>query len=63
MEIQSLNDLLDTSEFREAFELQLTPLFAEAGFGDVRRLGHDVGYATTFALRKTPAPDGSCGRP
>ncbi len=50
-------------EIGENIDGKLPPLFAEAGFGDVRRLGHDMGYVTTFALRKTPASDGSCGRP
>ena len=41
-------------EIGENIDGKLPPLFAEAGLGDVLRLGHDMGYVTTFALRKGP---------
>jgi ubiquinone/menaquinone biosynthesis C-methylase UbiE len=40
------------AEIGENIDGKLPPLFARVGFVDVKRLTHDFGYVTTFAMRK-----------
>jgi ubiquinone/menaquinone biosynthesis C-methylase UbiE len=39
-------------ELRENIEGKLVPLFAEAGFKDLKRCAHNLGYITTFQMFK-----------
>ncbi|MCY2927008.1 MAG: methyltransferase domain-containing protein [Planctomycetota bacterium] len=44
--------LFDQPELGENIEGKLPALFPQAGFVDIRRRAHDLGYITTFSLRK-----------
>jgi demethylmenaquinone methyltransferase/2-methoxy-6-polyprenyl-1,4-benzoquinol methylase/phosphoethanolamine N-methyltransferase len=42
-------------EIGENIDGLLVPLFAEAGFADLQPAAHDMGYVTTFLMRRPPA--------
>ena len=44
-------------EIGENIDDKLPPLFIEVGFADIERVAHDMGYVTTFVMRKPPAPE------
>ncbi|MEI7835025.1 MAG: methyltransferase domain-containing protein [Planctomycetota bacterium] len=51
--------LFDQPELGENIEGKLPGLFPQAGFIDIRRRAHDLGYITTFTMRKPCATGGS----
>ena len=52
--------LLKQPELDENIAGLLPSLFTEAGFTGVRRLAHDLGYVTTFVLRKNAPLERTC---
>ena len=50
--------LFKQPEIAENIDGKLVPLFAEAGFQDVQRRAHNLGYVTTFSMTKPLAEKG-----